>query len=87
MIDQLLPFQDSERVPPTAMQLVMGDPLQETLESAQPVPLGFGLGVIDQAFPSQLSTRVRYPSFAGPVWAPTATQLVGLVHETLMRLL
>ena len=53
--------------------------VQETPRRLSPLPLGLGLGVTDQELPFHDSIRV--PSMD----SPTATQLLGLVQDTLVR--
>ncbi len=52
--------------------------VHDTLSSSSPVDGAgaFGLGVIDQALPFQVSTRVSWPAY------PTATQKVAVGHES-----
>ncbi len=86
VVDQRFPFQCTIRLPsprkPTAKQLVVLG--QDTPSSQEPssVPT-FGLGMIDQLFPSQCSTKAWE---LGPSDAPTAKQFVVLGHATPSKL-
>ena len=90
--DQAFPFQDSTKVAvawlrlprsPTATHLVaLRQDTPSSPLSLPAVPLSPGVGVIDQAFPSQVSTRGLLVIDDRESNSPTATQNDELVQDT-----
>ena len=91
-IFQLVPFHSSTKLvwapvsdaaDPTALQVFASAHDTTVSRTKKLVPIGFGVGWIFQAFPSQTSANVSWPVV--PLEAPTASQARTARHDTPSR--